>query len=101
MVISSAAAPSESGEELPGFQLEVERKTGRLQERFFDLDCGFVVVVQLEDNVGETFEVRIDRAIERQLDVAGVEPALLWIVVAYFDVVEITSARAGERKQSV
>ena len=60
-----------------------------MQERFLDFHFGLVVVVQLENNVGETFEVRIDRAVERQLDIARVETALLRIMVAHFDVIEV------------
>ena len=89
---------AECGEELSRFKLQVERQTRRLQERFLNFDFGFVVVVELENDIGETFEVRIDRAVERELDVARVEPALLRIVIANFDVVEIARARAGEGK---
>src|SRR5437588_10986539 len=92
---------AERGEELSGFQLKIERQTGRLQERFLNLRFGLVVVVELENDIGATFEVRIDRAVERELDVARVEPALLRIVIADFDVVEIARARAGEGKQSI
>ena len=77
---------AEGGEELSAFQLQIERQIRRLQKRFLDFDLGFVVVVEFEDDVGETFEVRIDRAIKRELDVAGVESALLRIVIAHFDV---------------
>jgi len=93
--------PSKRSEELAGFKLKIERQTGRLKERFLDLDFGFVVVVQLENDVGETFEVRIDRAVKRELDVARVEPALLRIVVAHLDVIRSPRTRAGEREQSV
>ena len=72
-----------------------------MQERFLDFHFGLVVVVQLENNVGETFEVRIDRAVERQLDIARVEAALLRIVIAYFDVIEVARGRASQREQSV
>src|SRR6267143_1842591 len=87
--------------ELSGFDLQVEGQTSCLQKRFFDFDFGLVVVVELENNVGEAFEVRIDRAIECELDVPRVESPLLRIVIADFDVIEIARARAGERKQSV
>src|SRR5438552_16715169 len=89
---------AECGKKLSRFKLQVERQTRRLQERFLHFHFGLVVVVELENNVGETFEVRIDRAIERELDVARVEAALLRIVVVYFDMIEITRARAGERE---
>ena len=58
---------------------------GRLHERFLDFDLGFVVVVEFENDVGEPLEVGIDRAIEREFEIAGVESALLRVVVAYFD----------------
>ena len=85
--------PAEGGEELPAFQLQIERQTGRLQKRFLDFDLGFVIVVEFENDVGEAFEVRIDRAIERELDVARVEAALLRIVIADFEAIEVARAR--------
>src|SRR6266566_6036897 len=93
--------PAEGGEELPGFQLQVERQTGRLHECFFDFDIGLVVVVQLENDVGETFEVRINRTVKGELYVAGIEAALLRIVITYFDVIKILRAGISERKQTI
>src|SRR2546421_4891415 len=93
--------PAKGGEELPRFELKVERQTCRLQECLLNFDLRLVVVVEFEDNVGETFEVGIDCAIEGELDVARVESALLRVVVPALDVTEIARARAGERKQSV
>ena len=93
--------PAECSEELSGLELEVERKIGRLKKCFLHLDFGFVVVVELEDNVGEAFEVGIDRAVERELDVARIESALLRIVIAHFDMIEIARARVGEREHSI
>ena len=72
-----------------------------MHESFFDFDLGFVVVVQLENDVGETFEVRIDGAVKRQLRVARIEAALLGIVIADLDVIEIACAGISERKQTV
>src|SRR6266852_6073277 len=92
---------AERGEELSGFELKIEWQTRRLQERLFDFDICVVVVIELEDDVGEAFEIGIDRTVERELDVARVESALLRIVVSALDVVEIARARTGERKQSV
>ena len=66
--------------------MQTERQVRCLHKRFLDLDLGSVVVVEFEDDVGETFEVRIDRAIEGELDIAGIESALLRIVIAHFDV---------------
>src|SRR5438477_2099199 len=93
--------PAEGGEELPGFQLQIVGQARGLHKRFLDFDVGFVVVVQLENDVGKTFEVRIDRAVKRQLDVARVEAALLWIVVADLDVIEVSRAGVSKRKQAV
>ena len=93
--------PAERGEELSGFELKIEGQARRLQERFFDFDIGVVVVVELEDDVGEPFEIGIDRSVERKFDVARVESALLRIVVSALDIVEIARGRASERKQSV
>src|SRR5438309_11950383 len=91
----------ERGEELSGFELKIEWQTRRLQERLFDFDICVVVVIELEDDVGEPFEIGIDRAVEREFDVACVETALLRIMVAALDVIEIARARTSEGKQSV
>ena len=72
-----------------------------MQESFFDFDLGFVVVVQFEDNVGETFEVRVDRSVKGELDVARIEPALLRIVIADFDMIKIARAGVSQGEQSV
>src|SRR5439155_24816437 len=93
--------PTEGGEKLPGLQLQVEWQAGCLHECLFNFDIGFIVVIQFENDVGEPFEVGIDRAIKGQLDVARVEPPLLRIVITYFDVIKIARARVSERKQSV
>ncbi len=93
--------PAERRKELSAFQLQIERQARRLHECFFDFDLGFIVVIQFENNIGEPFEVRVDRAVERQLDVARVETTLLRIVIAYFDVVEIGRAGISEREQAV
>ena len=78
--------PAKGIEKLPGFDLQTERQTRRLQKCLFELDLGFVVVVELEDNVGEAFEIGIDRAVERDFGVARIEAALLRIVIADLDV---------------
>ena len=75
----------------PPFNCKTKRQTGRLQERLFEFDLGFVVVVQLEDDVGEALEVGIDCAVERDFGVARIEAALLRIVIAHFDVIEIVA----------
>src|SRR5437762_13186093 len=91
---------TERGKELPGFQLQVERKASRLHECFFDFDVGFIVVVQLENDVGETFEVRINRPVKGELYVAGIEAALLRIMITHFDVIEVSRAGISERKHT-
>ena len=72
-----------------------------MHERFLDFDLGLVVVVQFENDIGETFEVRIDRTVKGQLGVARVEAALLRIVVADLDVMEIGRAGISEREQTI
>jgi hypothetical protein len=51
---------SEGGEKLAALKLQTPRQIGRLHERFFDFDLGFIVVIELENDVGEPFEVGID-----------------------------------------
>ena len=93
--------PAKRGEELSTLKLKIERQACGLQECFFHFDVGVVVVVELENDIGKPFEVGIDRAIECELDIAGVEAALLRIVVAALDVFEIARARAGKGEQSI
>src|SRR5437762_7828600 len=93
--------PAERGEELPAFQLQAERQVRCLHKCLLDLDVGFVVVVEFEDDVGKTFEIRIDRAIECKLDIASVESALLRIVIAHFDMRKIACTRPGKSKHPV
>ncbi len=81
--------PAERGEELAAFQLQIEGQTRCLEKCFLDLDFGLIVVVELEHDVGKSFEIRIDSAIKRELDVASIEPALLRIVIAYFDPIKL------------
>src|SRR5438034_6633595 len=92
---------TEGGEELPGFQLQIIGQARGLHERFLDFDVGFIVVVQLENDIGETFEVGINRTVKGELYVAGIEAALLRIVITYFDVIKILRAGISECKQSV
>src|SRR5438046_7908942 len=93
--------PTKGGKELPGFQLEIIGQVRRLHECFFNFDLGFVVVIQLENDVGEAFEVRIDCAVKRKFGVTRVEAALLWIVVANLDVMEISGTGISEREQTI
>ena len=72
-----------------------------MQECFLDFDFGLVVVVQFEDDVGEPFEVRIDRAVKGELDVACIKTALLRVVIANLDAIEIARAGVREREHSV
>src|SRR5207245_629496 len=92
---------AERGKELSGFELKIEWQTRRLLESLLNFDLGFVVVVELEDDVGEPFEIGIDRAVEGELGVACVESALLRIVVSALDVIEIARARPCEGKHSI
>ena len=92
---------AEGVEELSAFELQSVRQTRRLEKRFFKLDLGFVVVVELEHDVREPFEVRIDRAIERDLSIAPIEAALERIVIAHFEPIQMTIARSREGKHSV
>ena len=92
---------AEGGEELPRFYLQAEGQTGRLQERFFEFNLRLVIVIQLQDDVGEAFEIGIDRAIERDLGIARVKAALLRIVIANFDVIDIACGGAGEGKLTI
>src|SRR5207249_209643 len=81
--------------------LQAEWQIRCLHKRFLDLDLGFIVVVEFEDDIGETFEVRIDRAIEGEFDIAGIETTLLRIVIAYFDVRKIACGRSSQSKHTV
>src|SRR4051794_17975546 len=92
---------TEGSEELTGFDLEIEWKTGCLKERFLHFDLGLVVVIQLEHDVGKALEVGIDRSIESELDIAGVKSALLRIMIADLDVIEILRAGVGKCEQTV
>ena len=92
---------AELGEELTAFRLQSPRKVCRLHERLLDLDRRFVVVVELEHDVGKALEVRIDRAVQGQLRVARVEATLLRIMVADLDIVEVARARVGQRSDVV
>ena len=81
--------PAKVGEELSAFQLQIVRQAGGLQESFLEFDFGLVVIVQQENNVREPLEIRVDCAVKRQFGVARIEAALLRIMVAHLDVIEI------------
>src|SRR5215216_2256013 len=53
--------PTKVGEKLTGFELEIGRQRSRLKEGFLQFDRGFVVLVELENDIREALEVRIDR----------------------------------------
>ena len=93
--------PAEVSEELSAFQLQIVGQAGGLQESFLEFDFSVVVIVQQENDIREALEIRIDCAVKRQFSVARVETALLRIVVAHLDVVEIGRARVGKRKHTV
>ena len=72
-----------------------------MHESFFDFHLRFIIVIQFENNISESFEVRIDRAVKRELDVTRVEAALLWVVIADLDVMEVGRAGISEREQPI
>src|SRR5262249_30883854 len=74
--------PAKGREILAGLELEIGRERRRLEETFLELDFRFVVPVQLQHDVRETLEIRIDRAIDGDLRIAQRETALARIVVA-------------------
>jgi len=53
-----------------------------LEKCLLEFDLGRVVVIELENNIREPLEIRIDRAIDGDFRVAGIEAPLLRIVVA-------------------
>ena len=89
---------SERRKELSPLDLQAPGQGCRLQECFLGFDARLVVVVELEDNVREAFEVRIDRAVDGDFRVARIEAALLRIVIADLDSIQIARGRcrAGE-----
>src|SRR5207247_10696088 len=88
-------------EKLARLQLQIERQTSCLHERLFNFNLVFIVVIQFENDVREPFEVRIDRPIKRQLNVPRVKTALLRIMIANFDVIQISGTGISECKQSI
>jgi hypothetical protein len=80
-------------EELPSFGLQAPGKRRRLHEGFLDFDRRLVVVVELEDDVGESFEIWVDGAVQGQLGVARIETALLRVVVADFESIQMPRSR--------
>ena len=97
----SRVESTEGGKELACFDLQAIGQAGRLQKRFFELDIRLVEVIELKDNVSEPFEIGINGPIERDFGVAPVKSALLRIVIAHFDLVEITGAGCSEREHRV
>ncbi len=84
-----------SAKNCPPFNCRLYGRLRGLQESFLEFDLGLVVVVQQENDVREPLEVGIDCAVKRQLGVARIEAALLRIVVADLDVIEIGGAGIG------
>ena len=87
--------PAEVGKELPAFQLQIVWQARGLQESFLEFDLSLVVIVQQENDVREPLKVRFGCAIKREFGVACIEAALLGIVVANLDVMEIGCAGIG------
>ena len=92
---------AERREELPALDLQIPRQRGRLHERLLHLQRGLVGVIELEDDVREPLEIRVHRAVERQLRIARVEAALLRIVVADFEPIEMLLGRDRSREHPV
>src|SRR5436305_1215177 len=92
---------AEGGEELSALELKIKRQTGGLQKRFLYLHVGVVIVIEFENNIRETLEVGINRAIKCELDVSRVKSALHRIMIADFNPIEMFVARVGEGEQSV
>src|SRR5258707_3092153 len=92
---------AEGREKLPSFQLQIERQTSCLHECLLNFNLGFIVVIQFENDVREPFEVKIDRPVKRQLNVTRVKTALLWIMIADFDVIQIAGTGISECTQFI
>ncbi len=69
----------------PAFSLQTRGQARGLEESFLGLDLGFVVVVELENDVREALEIGIHCAIEREFEIARIEAALKRIVIADFE----------------
>src|SRR5262249_34465941 len=93
--------PPKVGQELPAFQLQIVRQTRGLQKSFFEFDLGLVVIVQQENDVRESLEVRVDCTVKCQFRVTRIEATLLWIVIADLDVIEIGGAGIRQREHTV
>ena len=74
--------PAKIGEELSCLELKVSWQGGRLQIGFLELDLRFVVLVQLENDIPETFEIRVHSAVHGNFSIAQREAAFNWIVIA-------------------
>src|SRR6185369_3673643 len=72
----------ELDELLSRLDLQIPRQRGGHQVGFLQLDAGFAVLIELEDDVAGAFEIRIDGTIEHHLGVRYRKPALQRIVVA-------------------
>ena len=68
--------------ELAGLGLKVEGQGSGKQISLFKFNFGFVVLVELENDIAEAFEVRVNRAVHRNFRVAKREPAIDGIMIA-------------------
>ena len=57
-------------EKLTSLELQIGRQRSRLQIRFLQFDVRLIIFVQLQNDIGETFEIRINRSIEGDFRVA-------------------------------
>src|SRR5438046_7803568 len=91
----------ELGEELPCLRLEVPRQRHGREVDLLELHFGGVVLVELEDEVRDSLEVRIDRAVDQDLLVGEREAALQRIVITTFDRGDVRRGSPAEVHQGV
>lgn len=60
---------AEFGQELAGFELQVGRQRHALQVSLLQLHSSLVVLVELENKIGEAFEIGVHRAIKHDFGV--------------------------------
>src|SRR4051812_41409576 len=86
--------PPKIGKELPCLELKVLWQGGGLQICLLQFDFSALVFVEFEDQIGESFEIRIHRAIKSNFGIAQGKPALDWVVIAQLQ----TSRRVACRR---
>ena len=73
--------PAEVGKELAGLDLQVERQRHALQVGFLQLHRGLVVLIELEGDIGEPFEIRVHCPIEHNFGVDERETASVGVMI--------------------